>query len=145
MKSQTQEKNHPKDRPSSRSADAEELREFAELVQDAHGYEWIAFADARCVDEFFTVFFKLYDDAREIGGARLAAIGAVAADRLRAHHYHVDLTSRDAAALSKDFRGEQNVENVKILLVRPKNWAGTTGAELTKMGAIVDEALVPSC
>lgn len=134
MDSQTQN-NHS-------GADArEELREFAELVQDAHGYEWIAFADAFSVDAFFAIFFKLYDDAREIGGARLAAVGGDAAQRLRALHYHVDVTVGDAAALPKAFRGEQDVENVKILLVRPKNLAEAPGAALTKMGAIVDEAI----
>lgn len=134
MDSQTQNNNS--------GADARaELREFAELVQDAHGYEWIAFADAFSVDTFFAIFFKLYDDAREIGGARLAAVGGDVAEQLRARHYHVDITADNVAALSEAFRREQDVENVKILLVRPKNFAGAPGAELTKMGAIVDEAI----
>src|SRR5215831_18258972 len=51
------------------------LREFAELVQDAHVYDWIVFTSANGVEAFFDIFFKLYDDAREIGGVRIAAIG----------------------------------------------------------------------
>src|SRR5947199_1925557 len=56
-----------------------DLREFAELVQDAHMYDWIVFTSANGVEAFFNIFFKLYDDAREIGGARIAAIGPATA------------------------------------------------------------------
>src|SRR5436190_8631642 len=40
-----------------------DLREFAELVQDAHIYDWIVFTSANGVEAFFEIFFKLYDDA----------------------------------------------------------------------------------
>ena len=52
-----------------------DLREFAELVQDAHSYDWIVFTSPNGVEAFFAIFFKLYDDAREIGAAKIAAIG----------------------------------------------------------------------
>jgi uroporphyrinogen III methyltransferase/synthase len=51
-----------------------ELREFAELVQDAHSYDWIVFTSPNGVEAFFEMFFKLYDDAREIGPTKIAAI-----------------------------------------------------------------------
>src|SRR2546428_1957863 len=51
-----------------------DLRGFAELVQDAHVYDWIVFTSANGVEAFFDVFFKLYDDAREIGGGRIASL-----------------------------------------------------------------------
>src|SRR5207237_6394607 len=68
-----------------------DLRGFAELVQDAHSYDWIVFTSPNGVDEFFEIFFKLYDDAREIGGAKIAAIGPATAQRLKEFHLHVDL------------------------------------------------------
>ncbi len=121
----------------------ENLREFAELVQDAHSYEWIVFTSANGVDAFFEIFYKLYDDAREIGGARLAAVGAATAQRLKDHHYHVDLVAGDfhSESLAATFRKETDVENVKMLVVRPAETSGKLGVELTKMGAIVDEAI----
>jgi uroporphyrinogen III methyltransferase/synthase len=121
----------------------ENLREFAELVQDAHSYEWIVFTSANGVDAFFEIFYKLYDDAREIGGARFAAVGAATAQRLKDHHYHVDLVAEDfhSESLAATFRKETDVENVKILVVRPAETSGTLTIELTKMGAIVDEAI----
>ena len=70
-----------------------DLRAFAELVQDAHAYDWIVFTSPNGVTAFFDLFYKLYDDAREIGGARIAAIGPATAQRIRDFH----LKGRSAA------------------------------------------------
>src|SRR6266404_6764807 len=90
-----------------------DLRAFAELVQDAHTYEWIVFTSANGVEAFFEIFFKLFDDAREIGGARLAAIGPVTAQRLKDFHLHVDLQPDEfvAEAVVREFRKQGGVEN----------------------------------
>jgi uroporphyrinogen III methyltransferase / synthase len=121
----------------------ENLREFAELVQDAHSYEWIVFTSANGVEAFFGIFDKLYDDAREIGGAKFAAVGAATAQSLKDRHYHVDLVADDfhSESLAATFREQTDVENVKILVVRPAETSGSLALELTKMGAIVDEAI----
>ena len=44
--------------------------EFGQIVQEAHKYEWIIFTSPNGVQAFFDMFFKLYKDAREIGGAK---------------------------------------------------------------------------
>jgi len=120
-----------------------DLREFAELVQDAHAYEWLVFTSANGVDVFFEIFDKLYDDAREIGGAKFAAVGAATAQRLKERHYHVDLVAENshAASLAETFRKQTDVENVKILVVRPEETTGELALALGKRGAIVDEAI----
>ena len=120
-----------------------DLREFAELVQDAHAYEWLVFTSANGVDVFFEIFDKLYDDAREIGGTRFAAVGAATAQRLKERHYHVDLTAENfqAASLAETFRKQTDVENVKMLVVRPAETSGELASALAKLGAIVDEAI----
>src|SRR5207245_3935845 len=96
------------------------LREFAELVQDAHIYDWIVFTSANGVEAFFDVFFKLYDDAREIGGARIAAIGPATAQRVKDFHLHVDLQPEEvvAAAVVEEFQKQGGIENWRSLLVR---------------------------
>ena len=129
--------------PLIRREPTENLREFAELVQDAHGYEWIVFTSANGVDSFFEIFHKLYDDAREIGGAKFAAVGAATAQRIKDYHYHVDLVAENfhAESLVETFRKHTDVENVKILVVRPQEASGVLAAGLGKMGAIVDEAM----
>ena len=121
----------------------ENLREFAELVQDAHSYEWIVFTSANGVDAFFEIFYKLYDDAREIGGTKFGAVGAATAQRIKDWHFHVDLVAEEfqAKSLASAFRDHTDVENVKILAVRPAETSGALALELTKMGAIVDEAI----
>jgi uroporphyrinogen III methyltransferase/synthase len=120
-----------------------DLREFAELVQDAHAYEWLVFTSANGVDVFFEIFDKLYDDAREIGGTKFAAVGAATAQRLKERHYHVDLTAENfhAASLAETFRKQTDVENVKMLVVRPAESSGELASALSKLGAIVDEAI----
>lgn len=119
------------------------IREFAELVQDAHSYEWIIFTSANGVEVFFEYFRKLYDDAREVGGAKFAAVGAATAESIRKHGYHVDVVADNfhAESLLESLRRETDVENVKILVVRPEKSAGTLAAGLNKLGAIVDEAV----
>src|SRR5207237_10124971 len=94
--------------PTIRIEPPSDLRAFAELVQDAHVYNWIIFTSANGVDAFFEIFFKLYDDAREIGGARIAAIGPTTAQRVKDFHLHVDLQPEKfvAEALLKQFQKE---------------------------------------
>jgi uroporphyrinogen III methyltransferase / synthase len=119
-----------------------DLREFAELVQDAHIYDWIVFTSANGVEAFFDIFFKLYDDAREIGGARIAAIGPATAQRLKDFHLHVDLQPDEfiAEAVEKEFRKQGSIENVRILVVRAEKARDVLPKELSAAGAIVDEA-----
>jgi uroporphyrinogen III methyltransferase / synthase len=119
-----------------------DLREFAELVQDAHIYDWIVFTSANGVEAFFDIFFKLYDDAREIGGARIAAIGPATAQRVKDFHLHVDLHPDEfiAEAVAKEFRKQGSIENVRILVVRAEKARDVLPKELSAAGAIVDEA-----
>ncbi len=119
-----------------------DLRGFAELVQDAHVYDWIVFTSANGVEAFFDVFFKLYDDAREIGGARIAAIGPATAQRVKDFHLHVDLQPEEfvAEAVVKEFQKQGGIENLRILLVRGEKARDVLPEELSGLGAIVDEA-----
>src|SRR5207247_775671 len=106
--------------PTIRIEPPSDLRAFAELVQDAHAYDWIVFTSANGVDAFFDIFLKLYDDAREIGGARIAAIGPATAQRVKNFHLHVDLQPDEfvAEAVLREFKKQGNIANLRILLVR---------------------------
>jgi len=119
-----------------------DLREFAALVQDAHMYDWIVFTSPNGVDGFFEMFFKLYDDAREIGGAKIAAIGPATAQRVRDFHLHVDLQPDEfvAEAVVREFKKQGGVENLRILIARAEKARDVLPPELSKLGAIVDEA-----
>ena len=127
--------------PTIRIEPPSDLRAFAELVQDAHGYDWIVFTSPNGVTAFFDLFYKLYDDAREIGGARIAAIGEATAQRIKEFRLHVDLQPEEfvAEALVREFRKEGGVENLRILLARAEKARDLLPKELSALGAIVDE------
>src|SRR5881397_3411479 len=128
--------------PTIRIEPPSDLREFAELVQDVHVYDWIVFTSANGVEAFFEIFFKLYDDAREIGGVRIAAIGPATAQRVKDFHLHVDLQPDEfvAEAVLREFKKQGNIENLRILLVHAEKARDALPKELSAMGAIVDEA-----
>jgi uroporphyrinogen III methyltransferase/synthase len=118
-----------------------ELREFAELVQDAHSYDWIIFTSPNGVEAFFEMFFKLYDDAREIGASKIAAIGPATAQRVKDYRVHVDLQPEEfvAEAIVREFIKQGGVENLRILIARAEKARDVLPRELSGLGAIVDE------
>ena len=120
-----------------------DLRAFAELVQDAHTYDWIVFTSPHGVNAFFDLFYKLYDDARELGGAKIAAIGPATAQRIKDFHLHVELQPEEAVgeAVVREFKKVGGVENLRILLARAEKARDVLPKELTAMGGIVDEGV----
>jgi len=120
-----------------------DMRAFGELVAYAHTYEWLIFTSPNGVDAFFEMFYKLYKDAREIGGLRIAAIGPATAERVRAYHLAVDIQPEKYVAeeIVTALQAETSVENVRILLARAEGARDVLATELTKLGAIVDEAV----
>jgi len=84
----------------------------------------------------------MYDDAREIGGARIAAIGPATAQRVKDFHLHVDLQPEEfvAEAVAREFKKQGSIENLRILLVRAEKARDVLPKELSAAGAILDEA-----
>jgi uroporphyrinogen III methyltransferase/synthase len=129
--------------PTIRIAPPEDKRGFYELVADAHAYDWIIFTSPNGVDAFFQAFFELYADARSLGLARIAAIGPATAERVRVYHLAVDLMPEKyvaeeiVAALQK----ETSLENLRFLLPRAESAREVLPSELSRLGAIVDEAV----
>ncbi|MEP6671833.1 MAG: uroporphyrinogen-III synthase, partial [Chthoniobacter sp.] len=129
--------------PTIRIVPPKELLEFGELVQDAHRYDWLVFTSPNGVNAFFEMFYKIFTDAREIGGVRIAAIGPATAARVRDFRLHVDLQPDEyvAEGVIKAFQKDSSVENLKILLVRAEQARDVLPNELARLGAIVDEAV----
>jgi uroporphyrinogen III methyltransferase/synthase len=119
-----------------------DLQAFGQLVMDSHTYDWIVFTSPNGVDRFFEMFYKLYNDARSIGGVKIAAIGPGTAERVKAFHLAVDLLPEKfvAEGLIKALK-EQSVENQTVLWVKAENTREVLGNELVGMGAILDEAI----
>ena len=121
-----------------------DIKAFGLLVADVHGYDWLVFTSPNGVDAFFEMFYRIYKDAREIGGVRIAAIGPATAAKVREYHLSVDLQPEEfvAEGVVKAFKKEGTVENLRILLARAEEARDVLPEELTKLGAIVDVASV---
>jgi uroporphyrinogen III methyltransferase / synthase len=121
----------------------ENLMEFAELVRDSFQYDWVVFTSPNGVTAFFDLFFKLYNDARALGSARIAAIGPGTAKRVKDFHLAIDLQPEESVAerLVEAFQRHESVDNLKFLLVRAANARDVLPKNLTQSGAIVDEAI----
>lgn len=127
--------------PMIRIESAPDKREFYETVAYSHGYDWIIFTSPNGVDAFFRAFFEMYHDARDLGGARIAAIGPATAARVHAHHLQVDVQPEKYVAeeIIKALEKETSIENLKILLPRAEGAREVLAAKLTELGAIVDD------
>jgi uroporphyrinogen III methyltransferase / synthase len=115
--------------------------EIADALLELNSYDWLVFTSPNGVSAFFELFFKVFDDLRDIGGVRLAAVGPATADKLRALHLRVDATPKEflaskvAAAMSE----QGSIENLKILLLRAEVANRELPKQLEEMGAIVDD------
>lgn len=122
----------------------EEAREFARMVVDAHTYEWLIFTSPNAVEYFFNAFYKIRNDAREIGGARIAAVGPGTAAKLKEYHMATDLMPKKhvAEALAAAFLEDiGSIENTTMLWVRAKGARDVISTTLGKAGVILDEAI----
>jgi len=127
--------------PMIRIEPAPNKREFYETVAYSHGYDWIIFTSPNGVDAFFGAFFEIYKDARDLGAARIAAIGPATASAVRAYRLQVDVQPEKFVAeeIIKALEKETCVENLKILLPRAEGAREVLADELTRRGAIVDD------
>lgn len=130
--------------PTIRIEPPKDLKEFAELVQDVHQYDWLVFTSPNGVSAFFDLFYKIYSDARSLGGVRIAAIGPATSQKVREYRFGVDLQPKEfvAEAIIEAFHKEVGtVENQRFLLARAEQARELLPKELTRLGAIVDEAI----
>ena len=133
--------------PTIRIADPTDKRDFAEAVVDAPHYDWLIFSSPNGVRRFFQAFFAVYEDIREIGGARIAAVGPGTAAELRKYGLMVDVMPQKAVAeeliAEFDRKGDEfgGVANVTMLWVHGEQARRVIYDELMKRQAIVDECV----
>jgi uroporphyrinogen III methyltransferase/synthase len=136
--------------PTIRIAPPTDKRDFAEAVVDAPHYDWLIFSSPNGVRRFFQAFFAVYEDIREIGGARIAAVGPGTAAELKKYGLMVDVMPQKAVAeeliAEFDRKGDEfgGVANVTMLWVHGEQARRVIYDELMKRQAIVDECLAYS-
>ena len=111
-----------------------------EAVKSIGAYDWLVFTSPNGVDAFFREFFEIHGDLRDLGGLRIAVIGAATADRIRELHLEVDLQPADftTEVLLEEFRKSVSCENLKFLLPRADLADERLARGLEALGGIVD-------
>jgi uroporphyrinogen III methyltransferase/synthase len=116
-------------------------QDLVDALLELNSYDWLVFTSAKGVTAFFELFFKRFQDLRDLGGARIAAVGPATAAKLRELHLQVDLTPDEAlgAKIAAAFAKNESVENLKMCLLRAGEANPDLPCDLEKLGAIVDD------
>ena len=116
-------------------------QDLIDALLELNSYNWLVFTSPNGVTAFFDLFFKRFHDLRDIGGARIAAIGPATAAKLKELHLMVDLMPDEAIAskIATAFDKFETVENLKICLLRAEVANSDLPAALEELGAIVDD------
>ena len=109
-----------------------------------NAYDWLVFTSANGVAAFFDLFFKRFHDMRDLGGARIAAVGPATAAKLRELYLQVDLQPEEATAkkLAEAFAKFETIENLKMCLLRAEVANRELPLALEEFGAIVDDVAI---
>jgi uroporphyrinogen III methyltransferase / synthase len=112
-----------------------------DALLELNSYDWLVFTSANGVTQFFEYFFRQHHDMRDIGGARIAAVGPATANKVKELHLQVDLMPDEATAahIAKAFAEFETIENLKICLLRAEVANPELPKELESLGAIVDD------
>jgi uroporphyrinogen III methyltransferase / synthase len=115
---------------------------IAEVLLELNSYDWLVFTSPNGVSAFFDFFFKAFEDLRDIGGARIAAVGPATTAKLREFHLKVDAMPAEyvGAKIAGAISEFGSIENLKILLLRAEEANPELPRELERLGAIVDDA-----
>ena len=115
-----------------------------DCLLELNSYDWLVFTSANGVTAFFDLFFKRFQDLRDLGGARIAAVGPKTAEALRALHLQVDLQPEEYVGkkIVAAFKKYQDIENVKMCLLRAEVANKDLPDALQEEGAIVDDIAI---
>lgn len=116
-------------------------QDLVDALLELNSYDWLVFTSPNGVSTFFEYFFRQFHDMRDIGGARIAAVGPATANKLKELHLQVDLMPDEALAanIAKEFSEFESIDNLKICLLRAEFANAELPNALEAMGAIVDD------
>ncbi len=109
-----------------------------------NAYDWLVFTSVNGVTAFFDIFFRRFQDLRDIGGVRIAAVGPATAAKLRELHLQVDLTPDEFTGkkIAAAFEKFETIENLKMCLLRAEVATPDLPKALEELGAIVDDIAI---
>jgi len=106
--------------PAIRIEPPQDMRPLRDAARRAGEFDWIVFTSVNGVDAFFAALADNRQDARALGGRRIAAIGPATAARLAAHGIRADLQPEafTGAAVATALAAQGSLAGVRILLPR---------------------------
>lgn len=111
-------------------------------VRRLRDFDWLVFSSSNGVHYFFHRLLALGHDLRQLGDARLAAIGPATVDALAEYHLRADVQPSTyraealAEVLAPDARGQ------RFLLARASRGREALAQMLTAAGGVVEQAVV---
>ena len=107
-------------------------------------YDWLIFTSPNGVIQFFEYFFRSFEDVRDLGALHIAAVGPATAAKIAEFHLKVDLMPEHyvGSEIAKAFKNFQNIENLRMLILRAQVANPELVRALEEMGAIVDDVSV---
>ena len=118
--------------------------DIVDAMLSLNSYDWLVFTSPNGVTAFFDIFFKRFQDLRDVGGARMAAIGPATAWKLKEYHLQVDLMPDEfvSSKIAAAFKKFESIENEKICILRAEVANPELVKDLEDMGAIVDDIAI---
>jgi uroporphyrinogen III methyltransferase/synthase len=115
--------------------------DVVDALLELNSYDWLVFTSPNGVTTFFEYFFRQFHDLRDLGGARIAAVGPATANKLKELHLQVDLMPDEAtgSAVAEAFTQYQTIENLKVCLLRAEVANRELPEALEALGGIVDD------
>jgi len=130
--------------PAIKTVPTSNKQDIVDVLLALNAYDWLVFTSVNGVTAFFDFFFKRFHDLRDLGGARIAAVGPATAAKLRELHLQVDLMPDEAlgAKIAGALAKFESVENLKICLLRGGKANPDLTRELEDLSAIVDDIAI---
>lgn len=130
--------------PTIKITQPKETDAIVDALLGLNAYDWLVFTSVNGVTAFFDIFFRRFQDLRDIGGVRIAAVGPATAAKLRELHLQVDLTPDEFTGkkIAAAFAKFQTIENLKMCLLRAEVANPDLPKALEELGAIVDDIAI---
>jgi uroporphyrinogen III methyltransferase / synthase len=122
----------------------ENKQDVVDAMLSLNSYDWLVFTSVNGVAAFFELFFRHFHDLRDLGGAKIAAVGPATAAKLREMRLQVDAIPDDALGkkIAETLAKHGSIENCKICLLRAEDANPDLLQALEEFGAITDDIAV---
>jgi uroporphyrinogen III methyltransferase/synthase len=130
--------------PAIKRAQTDNKQDLVDALLALNSYDWLVFTSANGVAAFFELFFRHFHDLRDLGGAKIAAVGPATAAKLREMHLQVDVMPDEFVGkkIAEGLAKHSSIENCKVCLLRAENANADLPLALEELGAITDDIAV---